>query len=408
VYFGFQQAAGSAAPILLSAAFAGFFASSLRKRHNISSAMLAALPSALPLGRALGLSLHARHWPWAALLSIGCGVLGWATHWSITRWTHPSFDTYLTSSGTVVTVGNAPRTPVLAAFWLGFSIVAGLSVVSGFSWRLYVAGSIRFADPSVSGGGLVFVSFREWQRRSAKSATELLRQDQRSPVVYLRPFRDDGFPMARSTWRRELFLLQALTGDTREQVLARTAREVGPFIALGRPGETLPELGASRLYVAEDDWRLVVQDLLSRAALVIVQAGDTPSLRWELGEVVGHVRPDASLLFLPRPLSTEKARQNWYAAFACWAEPLMPDVLPTAIPDEAFFLYFLSCPPWKAVPLVQGGVDTHPLDAVLKRLALDPAFRLPPTSAQTMRAILWLALGLLPIAALGVWAYCHQ
>lgn len=63
-------------------------------------------------------------------------------------------------------------------------------------------------------------------------------------------------------------------------------QRVGPVIAIGQPGESLPDLGAARMYVADDRWRATVDDLLSQSAVVLVRAGTTPNLWWEIEEVM--------------------------------------------------------------------------------------------------------------------------
>jgi hypothetical protein len=49
--------------------------------------------------------------------------------------------------------------------------------------------------------------------------------------------------------------------------------KIGPFVAIGRPGERLPQLGAIRLYVADPEWQEMVTRLMSEAALVVLRAG---------------------------------------------------------------------------------------------------------------------------------------
>ena len=43
-----------------------------------------------------------------------------------------------------------------------------------------------------------------------------------------------------------------------EQELAALLQSVGPVIGIGQPGETLPDLGAARMYVSDDAWRATV------------------------------------------------------------------------------------------------------------------------------------------------------
>jgi hypothetical protein len=98
-------------------------------------------------------------------------------------------------------------------------------------------------------------------------AGETLSQDKRPPIVYLRSFDADD------------------KAEPDEHVLAKILQETGPFIAIGRPGDTLPPFGgASRFYVEDENWRQVVADLLDRAALVVLRAGKTEGLSWEVSQ----------------------------------------------------------------------------------------------------------------------------
>jgi hypothetical protein len=61
---------------------------------------------------------------------------------------------------------------------------------------------------------------------------------------------------------------------------------VGPVVAIGRPGERLPELGAARLYAADDQWRDRVSSLVRHARVVLIRAGNTPNLWWEIEQTM--------------------------------------------------------------------------------------------------------------------------
>lgn len=52
---------------------------------------------------------------------------------------------------------------------------------------------------------------------------------------------------------------------TEEEELAAVMNEIGPFVAIGCPGEELPELGAYRIYVQREDWREEVSKPISAA-----------------------------------------------------------------------------------------------------------------------------------------------
>src|SRR5205085_4609358 len=89
----------------------------------------------------------------------------------------------------------------------------------------------------------------------ARDAREVMGQDSRPPILYLRSFGDDKDP-------------------TCEDDLKSIVKAVGPFIAIGRPGERLQTPGADRMYVG-DEWQEVVTGLMREARLIIVRIGES-------------------------------------------------------------------------------------------------------------------------------------
>ncbi|MBB4741824.1 hypothetical protein BJY16_005283 [Actinoplanes octamycinicus] len=61
-------------------------------------------------------------------------------------------------------------------------------------------------------------------------------------------------------------------------------RRLGGFVALGSPRDVLPPGGATRLYF-DRGWREQVTALARRAAVVVMEPGDTRWLAWELGMI---------------------------------------------------------------------------------------------------------------------------
>lgn len=109
------------------------------------------------------------------------------------------------------------------------------------------------------------------------------------PVLYLRPFDQDA---AMGELGGQVSLL------TYEEQLREAFRTVGPLVAIGRPGEPLPELGAGRVYVG-DQWRAAVLDLIMRARLVVLGLGPGEGLRWEVERVTRLLPPQRLVLLLP-------------------------------------------------------------------------------------------------------------
>lgn len=117
-------------------------------------------------------------------------------------------------------------------------------------------------------------------------------------VLYLRTFEVDtdltgGMNAAPGAWFRTPFELPEVT---QEEYLVRLFARHGPMVAVGRPGEPLPALGATRGYLG-DDWQTQVSELMSKAHAVILCAGVEVGARrdngtvWEFLEAVRVVEP---------------------------------------------------------------------------------------------------------------------
>jgi hypothetical protein len=197
-----------------------------------------------------------------------------------------------------------------------FILLAAFSLVRGL-WRLFVFfGGILFY-------GLVTVESDNFSRQLGEATYHLIgpllfgavgglclavakrlrarldlakqADDVRAPVVYLRSFQVD-----KRLSRRPLAIGRVLASRTEEEQLVEALRESGPVVAMGRPGERLPRLGAQRVYVEEADWRQQVLSWFSRAALVVIHipAKPTESLTWEVEHGLSSVALDR-LVFLP-------------------------------------------------------------------------------------------------------------
>jgi hypothetical protein len=116
------------------------------------------------------------------------------------------------------------------------------------------------------------------------SAQTLLKADPRSPVLLLRSFIDDQ----RIKLRRapELFMDFSL-----ESRIATYFSKIGPFIAVSSPKDHLPVIGAARAALDETEWQGRVIEWMESSCLLVVMAGATHWVAWELREVVerGHI-----------------------------------------------------------------------------------------------------------------------
>ncbi len=83
---------------------------------------------------------------------------------------------------------------------------------------------------------------------------------------------------------------------------ARRFSGLGPFVAIGKPGEALAhEGGAARLYVADEDWKQVVEFLVHRASAVVLQPEPTEGTLWETMLAAGALNHGRILFIVPNP-----------------------------------------------------------------------------------------------------------
>jgi len=122
------------------------------------------------------------------------------------------------------------------------------------------------------------------RRETQPLPVERLTAFEAPPVLYLRSFEDDERAgRIKGEW-------------TEEEHLRSVLSQFGPFVAIGRPGESVPTAGAARVYVGDEHWQATVERLLGTARLVVLRTGATRGLHWEIERAVRLVPPDRLLL----------------------------------------------------------------------------------------------------------------
>src|SRR6266446_4260896 len=103
-----------------------------------------------------------------------------------------------------------------------------------------------------------------------------------------------------------------------EELLAEAFSVAGPVIAIGRPGEVLPPLGAHRTWVRHDAWQERVTEYLRECGLVVMVMGlirGEEGLAWELRQVLDRVPPEKIIFVMP-PVIEDEAQQRWQSFVA--------------------------------------------------------------------------------------------
>jgi hypothetical protein len=136
------------------------------------------------------------------------------------------------------------------------------------------------------------------KQRTLSSASDILANDPRPPVLFLRSFASDRARLVGPG----VFIgvgLPSSRGRTFEQYLAPEIGKFGPFIALGDPEDYLPTLGAVKVYQGDDTWQTTVLRFLEMARLVILLEGESDGLSWELRQVRTLCPPEKIIIITP-------------------------------------------------------------------------------------------------------------
>ena len=141
---------------------------------------------------------------------------------------------------------------------------------------------------------------------SRQSFERQVGRDQRSPILFLRAFKDDQatLPPGRLFQR----LLRAELGRRRlDHVLVEEFSRFGPIVALGRPGERIRPFGAARVYVEHSDWQVRVHDLAVKSAHIVLVVDEGAGLAWEIETMLEPPLREKTIFLVTQPLADLRA-----------------------------------------------------------------------------------------------------
>jgi hypothetical protein len=118
------------------------------------------------------------------------------------------------------------------------------------------------------------------------------------PVLYFRSF-DSDEEVTREVWEQGGEGTGAYIGRSEEQMIDSAFKQIGPMIAVGKPNQEFPTLGVARVLVPDEKWQARVVAWMEQAALVIVRAGISTGLMWELEAIKTAVDPKRVILLIP-------------------------------------------------------------------------------------------------------------
>jgi hypothetical protein len=188
--------------------------------------------------------------------------------------------------------------------WAGAVVAWGTGLLLVFG--RYFGGALAYLTDAIAFGlmALGYASYRRAKRHLAAPALDIRRQDNRPPVLLLRSFGDDVIPVQE--FRLSFFIQRA---QTFEEILTQHLWDYGPVIAIGRPGEAIPPLGAAREYLRNESWQSRLKELSASARMLVLVLGRTEGVLWEIRRVISAGLLSKTVFVLP-PVKEEELRDR--------------------------------------------------------------------------------------------------
>ena len=179
--------------------------------------------------------------------------------------------------------------------WIGFGLTAYglLSVTEPDMVRLLLGPFGVGLIAQLAGGYMT----RKGRRILQPTAAEVLLADPRRPMLLLRSFRDDDAEIVAGVDEKG----HVSTGRL-EEAIGPPFSPYGPLVAIGKPGEPLPQFGAARGYFGDADWKGVIARWMDESVFLLVIPGLTKGLGWELERIAARGHGHKMLVMMPPPI----------------------------------------------------------------------------------------------------------
>ncbi|MBY5904171.1 hypothetical protein HFO88_28105 [Rhizobium leguminosarum] len=191
-------------------------------------------------------------------------------------------------------------------------------------WGIAISWSMLVLPPLIASWALlppVLYAFRLATR--AVRATDPRISDVGKTAIYLRRFDRDTH---RSAYLPSNFWVQVLrTFPGLQSIIAYTTRlrledsivdalaGSVQLITVGNPKELLPSLGATRVYIRDENWKDKVHELIRAADIVILVVDFSDAIDWEIELLVSIEVRSRAVLILPQPKSGRVRYNHWAA-----------------------------------------------------------------------------------------------
>ena len=208
---------------------------------------------------------------------------------------------------------HSPTNPLRACF---YAIVFVVSLLGLYAFQFLLA-QVSSEQPSLIGalapffgpiGFIYLAAIAALARRHyVLRADRALELDNRTPVLFLRSFMDDSVRL----WGTGVY--GKFRRKTIDESVRQRAERVGPFVAIANPRTSLPRLGAAQAYFSNDTWQTAISRWVQMAEMIIMVAGRTDGIRWELDHIFSNEGHAKLVIFLPPALRKDPATAaRWF------------------------------------------------------------------------------------------------
>jgi uncharacterized RDD family membrane protein YckC len=184
-------------------------------------------------------------------------------------------------------------------------------LVLGFAWFLALdfvplefLSSHSLLEPYTLAEAAGFLFLVQARRNLEPDFKTLIKGDPRPPVLFLRSFQDDQNvtegSRSESVFKNLGFIGYGFFDFSLESRLAKHFSGFGPFIAIGSPNDTAAHLGAIRVQLSDDEWQGSVVKWIGESRVVLIMAGASQWVHWELQTLIRSNQMGKTVLVFPQ------------------------------------------------------------------------------------------------------------
>lgn len=188
------------------------------------------------------------------------------------------------------------------------------------------------------------------------------------PILLLRAFADDERQIERKADLSIILFFGYKNKIRLEEAIAEELWQIGPFYGVGRPGEVLPQLGASKAYFSDKQWQDGVVKWIGSSQLIVMIAGKSDWLKWELDQVIERGALDR-LMILFSPEEDSKDTGRWARTIRWLDRSPYGAALKGVDPKKVRALYFK--PGGRVGAIVSNGNDQADYELAIRLAAYD-------------------------------------